>query len=661
MTQLPPQRTVTPFAARRRSGCGLGFTVAVMLGLSLAVAVWAEEAKPEKAKLSDEVEKAFATFIAGAKEARKPIAEGDLTKLCNEVAKSVKLTEEQRKRLEAEAAPAVAQSCDLFAEKLDTWLRPFLAGYSDGAMTNLSRWKPQQFASRPNVAASPQDAAAWGEVVKRVLTPDQLTVYEKEVGDKTARRKKEVAEYLKEALDVRRAQLIDTFKLERDGIVRELAIDKERADKLAAAEKATVDAILAEEEKAATDQLMGLNEDSWKQMFGSGGSHSFENGGNKEPVTRRDSWTKSLASVLKPDELKRWESLQNRRQERREQAAMMGAVAELEDNVLLTADQRPKLEKLFLERWRRYPSNDANQIYPMNLVRNGSENEVRDLLSAHQHARWDEFVRTGYGGGRNDIAQENKKDKPPAPPQGPVDTEKVFAAHFTKLYHNQRDRLMASMQDRVDELARVTALTGAPLKLVQVAAKGAVERVLDSSWKTNVDRNVRSNVDGVGAAFLQQRLESMGESRYNVEAPEQHALWTQTLKSTLTEAQLKTYDAVLAERDAYRDKAIVQILLSQLDTSLRISTEQADKLEPLIAGVVKDYWPDYQRIFSGNSYAIYPYYLPVLLSGVPEKDRKAILTPEQVKQFESDAQSRYSGWWDSMKRQHDSRVKAKSE
>ena len=148
--------------------------------LILAVAsfaAWAEEAKPVKPKLPDEVEKAFAAFVAAATEARKLGAKGELSRLCDEVETSVKLTEDQRKKLEVEAAPAVTESCEKFAEKLDGWLRPFLVGYGDRGLSNLSRWKPDQFASRPNVAASPQDSKAWEEAVKRVLTPPQFVIY----------------------------------------------------------------------------------------------------------------------------------------------------------------------------------------------------------------------------------------------------------------------------------------------------------------------------------------------------------------------------------------------------------------------------------------------------------------------------------------------------
>jgi hypothetical protein len=242
----------------------------------------------------------------------------------------------------------------------------------------------------------------------------------------------------------------------------------------------------------------------------------------------------------------------------------------------------------------------------------------------------------------------------------------VFAEYFVKLYHSQRDRLMSSMQEHVDEMVRVTSLSGAPLNLLQVAAKGAVERVLDdrlhsSNWKQNLESNTRGSVEGVGAAFLKQRLDAMGENRFNTAAPEENELWLETLKTVLTDDQRKSYDSVLTERDAYRNRAIVQIVLAQLDATLRISGEQADKLEPLLAAVVKEYWIDYQRSFSGSNYAIYPYYLPVMLSGIPESDRKAVLTPEQLKQFDGDGQNRYNGWWENMKRQHDQRVKKKSE
>ncbi len=621
----------------------------------------AEEAKPEKPKLADDVEKAFAAFVSTAKEARVTVAKADLTKLCDDVAKSVNLTGEQREKLEKEAAPAVTEACDKFAEKLDTWLRPFLAGYGDRAMSNLGRWKADQFASRPNVASSPQDSKAWDTAVKAVLTPEQMGVYQNELGDKTARRKKEIVTFLKDAVSVRRGQLADAFKLEQEGIVREIGLDKERGAKLEAAVKAAVDSIVTEDEKTANEQLLALSEESWRQMFGAGGTYQLGGSGSqsdnasKVPITKREGWTAALAAVLTPDELKRWDAMQGRRQERREKAAMMGAVAELEDKVLLTADQRPKLEKIFLERWRRYPSNDNSQIYPLNLVRTGSDADVRNLLGKEQQKRWDEFVRGGYANNRN-IAAPAKQDKAEDTAE-PVDTEKIFAAYFVKLYHDQRDRMMAAMQERVDELVRVTSIPPETLKLLQVAAKGTVERVLDSSWKSNVDRGVRGSVEGVSGQFLKQRLDAMGESRYSTEPPEQHAMWVQTLQTLLTDEQRKNYENVLAERDAYRDRAIVHIILAQLDSTLRISGDQGDKLEPLLAGVVKDYWPDYERSFNGSNYAIYPYYLPVMLAGVPADDRKAILTPEQLKQFEGDIQSRYNGWWDSMKRMHDQRVK----
>ena len=639
----------------------LGGGRALLLCALLSLPVFAEEAKPDKPKLSDEVEKAFNAFVKSAKDSRTSIAKGDLTKLCDEVAKSVKLTDDQRKKLETEATPAIAESCDKFAEKLDAWLRPFLVGYGDRGLTNLGRWKPDQFASRPNVSASPQDSKAWEEAVKKVLSPDQLVVYQLELGDKTARRKKEIANYLKDALSTRRTQLADSFKLEREGLVRELGLDKERTAKLAAAETSAIDGILAEDEKTATEQLLALNEESWKQMYGAGGVHQFDSSGSKSQVTKRESWKKALGTVLTPEELKRWEGTLGRRQERRERAASMGAVAELEDKVLLSADQRPKLEKIFLERWKRYPNNENNQIYPMNLLRGGSDSEISSLLSKEQKKRWDEFVKNGYGNNRNLNEAPPPKAAPakPAEPPQPVDTERVFAAYFVKYYHDQRDRMMSAMQEHVDELVRVTSLSGEPLKMVQVAAKGAVERVLDASWKTSVDQSARSSVEGVGAQFLKQRLDAMGENRYSIEPPEQNVLWTQTLKSSLTEEQLKTYETVRLERDAYRDRAIVQIILAQLDVTLRISGDQGDKLEPLLAGVVKEYWPDYQRSFSGNSYAIYPYYLPVMLSGVPDKDRKEILTAEQLKQFDNDGQNRYNGWWENMKRYHDQRLKKK--
>ena len=638
----------------------LGRCLLVTVLLSVLSLEWiarGEDAKPAKVKLSDDVEKAFTVFLITAKEARTNSCKSDLIKLCREVATTVKLTEEQRKKLETDAAPAVPEACEKFAEKLDAWLRPFVAGYGDRALTNLKRWKPEQFAARPNVISSPQDTKAWDEAVKRVLNPDQLKAYQAELGDRTLRRKKEIADYLREPLAERRKQLAEIFKGERSSAIRDLALDPDRAGKLQGGEKEAIDVLLAEDEKTATQQFMEMPDESWQQFYTSGGIYQFEQRSGKA-VPAREKMTRYFASVLSAEELKRWEELGKVRQTRRDRAAMMGTVAELEDKILLSSEQRGKFEKLFLSRWSQYSNNDMTQFYPMNLLRNGSDTDIRDLLTPEQKARWEDFQR-GYGNNRAPKEAAGGKPKPPASPQA-VDVDRVFAAHLVELYHSQRDRMVSEMQQRVDEIARVTSVSGEALKMIQTAAKGAVERVLDMEWRTNVERNLRASVEGVAPQFLQQRLEAMGESRFQTQPAEAQPLWLETLLSVLTEEQRQKYEAVQSEREAYRSQAVVAIILSQLDAEMRFSPEQAEKLESLLNGIVKEYWPDYQRSFGNMNYAIYPYYLPVLLAGVPEEKRKAILTPEQTKQFDADAQTKYSSWWDNIQRLHDERVKGKT-
>ena len=628
--------------------------VAAALGLAHPADLCGDDAKPDKVKLPDDVEKAFGDFTKAALEARRPLAKADLGKLCDELAKSVKLTPEQRKQLETEAQPAVEESCAKFSEALDKWLRPFLAGYGNRALTNLSRWKAEQFATRPNVITSPQDAPASSAAIKRVLNAEQLGVYEREMGDKTARRKKEIVNYLKEALLSHRDKLGEMFRLEREGVVRELGLEKARADKLEAGTKQAVDEIVAEDEKSATEQFLAMTDESWRQMSASGGTHQFDannSNGNQTPPNRRSAWLKALGTVLSPEELQRWEGSLARRQERREHAAKMGAVAEMEERVLLSPEQRTKLEAVFLERWKRYPQNDNQQIYPMNLMRSGPDADVRSVLSPAQQKRWDEAFNNGGQGGR-----QNDEDKG-APALQPEDTERILSTELVETFHEQRARLLSAMQERVEEIVRVTGLTGRPLEMLRLAAAGAVERVLEGNWKGNVESNLRRSVDGVPVNLIRQRLDSMGSTRFNTEPPEEHALWTSALKNFLTPEQQAACDKVLAARRAYRDEAVVHLTIAQLETTLRLSAEQAEALEPHLAAVVRDYWPDYRRTFGSSSYAIYPYYLPVMLSGLPEKERKAILTPEQLKQFEGEAQNRYNGWWDSMKRHHETRMK----
>jgi hypothetical protein len=191
------------------------------------------------------------------------------------------------------------------------------------------------------------------------------------------------------------------------------------------------------------------------------------------------------------------------------------------------------------------------------------------------------------------------------------------------------------------------------LRKLDIAAKGAVNETL-TGWRSAQENQVRQLTQGGGDEDIAARLNGVGEIQLGNEIPYNKQIWATTLTQTLSPAEQQAWQALEAERSAYRQKAVSMLLLTELERKLGLNEAQLDKLEPLLQQAFTDYLPDMSNYMDRGS-GMDIRMLLLLLNGVPEQEQKSILTKEQLDKWLS-VTADYSGWWQSIMQNHQRRM-----
>ena len=105
--------------------------------------------------------------------------------------------------------------------------------------------------------------------------------------------------------------------------------------------------------------------------------------------------------------------------------------------------------------------------------------------------------------------------------------------------------------------------------------------------------------------------------------------------------------------------------MSEFDRKVALTAEQWTKLEPILAGTVKDYAPDIENMFSSNypySWFLQSYTMFIPIAAVPEADMKGILSKEQWDGWKgSPEMENTNNYWENVQNNHKNRVKEKKE
>ena len=118
--------------------------------------------------------------------------------------------------------------------------------------------------------------------------------------------------------------------------------------------------------------------------------------------------------------------------------------------------------------------------------------------------------------------------------------------------------------------------------------------------------------------------------------------WRALLKQTLDATAFGTWEAREQKRQDRRLQALSSITVSELDKRLRLTSDQRQRLEPIIKRVIQSARAKLDA-FQSQPYANTELLL-MLVNGVPATEVAALIEADQLAGWE-ELKERYGGWW----------------
>jgi len=227
------------------------------------------------------------------------------------------------------------------------------------------------------------------------------------------------------------------------------------------------------------------------------------------------------------------------------------------------------------------------------------------------------------------------------------------------LVQTSRDRVGKTQRQMdliVGDVQRVTALPQERARLLKIASKGAVDRALEP-WRKSQESRVREQAMGSTRDTVKDRLQAVGEVHVGGTAAQDTTLWLEPLRRILTPDELEAWNKAQTDRTAYRAAALSDLLVSEMERKLMLTTDQTKELEPLLKQAFIDYLPDMSNYIDRNSGMDFRL-LALVFNGVPEEQRNRILTAQQQTLL-METTADFGGWWQSIQQNHQRRVGAK--
>jgi hypothetical protein len=263
---------------------------------------------------------------------------------------------------------------------------------------------------------------------------------------------------------------------------------------------------------------------------------------------------------------------------------------------------------------------------------------------------------TAYYAVAGPMIKAQSQVKVPLPEEQLTDAELVQQLMSNFLVESEKGEAkdyMNQLNIVIGDVRRVVGLPAERQRMLELAAKGTVDRALDG-WRTNQENQVRQQAQGLTPDVVEQRLASIGSIHIGNEPIEKNALWSATLNRVLTPEENTKWKKAEEDRKNYRTRALAQMLVAELDRQIGLTLTQCEKLEPLATQSLADFLPDMSNYVDRNSGIDFRMLL-LMISGAPQNEVQAILTPDQYGKWQQ-ITADYRGWWQSIEQNHRTRV-----
>ena len=263
----------------------------------------------------------------------------------------------------------------------------------------------QAYRKLPNAQLTPERFPVWDEGLRRVLTPEQFGKWEKLAATKRARIDKAVATCLQKG---REAWVVKRMEI-RNALAESLITVHQLPEAQAKALRTGVSTLVTESSGKWGQQLEAQIRDYVKTAFIGqaedrlqaleNGGLNFNSEGDEEALKQEDNgWMELVKSVLTADQLAQYQAGEAKKAERRLSSIAQVVVAEVDRKVLLTADQRAKLEpivrKVIVASQAKLESllsqTYVNSEMLLGVFGSIKEDEVKQILEPEQWDGWKE-------------------------------------------------------------------------------------------------------------------------------------------------------------------------------------------------------------------------------------------------------------------------------
>lgn len=231
--------------------------------------------------------------------------------------------------------------------------------------------------------------------------------------------------------------------------------------------------------------------------------------------------------------------------------------------------------------------------------------------------------------------------------------QQMISNYLVQAESEQTQDSMQQMAIVIGDVRRVAGLPKERQRVLEIAAKGAVDRTLEG-WRSAQENQVRQQAMGLTAEVVEQRLASLGSVHVGGEPADKNALWSASVDQVLTPEERTKWTGAEEERKSYRIRALAQMLVAEMDRQVGLTLTQCEKLEPLAQKALADYLPDMSNYVDRNSGMDFRMLL-LMLSGVSENDIAGVITPEQFGKWQQ-LTADYRGWWQSIEQNHRARM-----
>ena len=532
----------------------------------------------------------------------------------------------------------------------------------------------------------PEAQPVWTEAVRHLLTPEQLAAWQARVAEEQ-KDDPEIARFVDAQADRIRENFEAMTKARLGELLAALELPPERAAKLAALGRRAVEQALGAYRAEVARTVRSMPAERRRRVL------SVNQGyfGSRTTPVQQEIWKLGLDRLLTGADHQRLRALQDERDGRRARALGRMLVVLMDEKIALTVPQRDRLlgpaEAAVKQEKSLFPSSEAQTFYQFTreaffqAAAHIPAEAVQTILDPVQWQHWQQTCQDAAGGGNDapgkrggrgkpDQSTAEKKEPPLADNPEPEEIERFLSDAFEEKAANERQRELAVLLLKTEDVARVAGLGEPETVRLRVAARGTVEEML-VSWKANLSQNVRSqleNGDPENACNVLASIPDMqfGTNEFGQEGTEGRSIWEKAVERDLTAPQRARWQQEVAARAAFREEATSALILAEFDRRYQLSEAQWEKLRPALQGVMRDYGPDIRRMF-GFSPANMPWYFQsynmfLPLAGIPEDDLKAIIGPDRWNQWSNSVEHRNGvNYWQNIQQVHNQNSKGNNE